>query len=1095
MTYLTKTNAPSEPIANGRNNRKPSTRPGGLLKARLSQALKAVLVLLFVAGFGPQRAMHAQTDLGFISGTVRDSADAVVPNCQIEIKNARTATTRIVTSDQNGYFNAPSLTVGPYTVSATAPGFKHLMTNVDVTTNGATANLQLSVGNVQQEVTVTSASGSVSLQTDNHELVTTVSPTQLVNLPNNSRSILNVATLGPASQAGTDVGVDGGDEGFYGQTANSVIISGLGNAHTAFLQDGVDNTNLLTQTVNILSSVEASQEVTTILNGAPARFSQPSIINVITKSGSNQIHGTAYDFLQNDDFDAQNWFAISKPAKRYNQFGGNIGAPLWKNKLFAFFDYSGLRSHTANVNNLRVPTDAERTGNFAADGVTLYNPATYDPVTGTSQPFANDQLPALSPFAQAWLKNYPEPNAPLANNINYIVNLPAISNYNEYLGRVDYNISQRDLLFGTVARLESQAGNDSITPGLFGIFIALKGTNISLAETHVFNANIVNVFKVGYNRSNLFRSQQGEGALNYAAQYGLANVNPQPSQWTPPAINLNTGDSASLGDPYSPQGAIQNRFQYTDEVSWKVGNHTFVFGGDYVRTQFDGDWVVGNNGIYNFDGSATSAYVGGKRSTEPDLSGNSLADLELGFPRTANAANGVTVGAFRGTDVSGYVQDDWKALPRLTFNIGLRYDFDNPPNDKNGHGGQFDVASNRVIPGTWKTNYNDWAPRFGFSYQANDRTVVRGGYGIYYAPILYNNLQFQLLYSPNFVNQSYSFNVAAPVDIQNLFVPNPSLVGQQNYTLTKTLKDTSVQDWNLNIERSLSNNTLLTIGYIGNVTRHQSARADLNQPYGLAPGNTSGVLDLRPNTKVGTTDGQLNAVSANYNALAVKVERTFTNGLQFLGAYTYSKAMDILDGDNADLQTLYNPGLTYGPAGFDRTQNLILSAVYELPIGPGKKFLNSNNLINREIIGGWQLSGVQQFATGQPIQITARNFADTSSVNNVYANRICAGNPPAGHPRLQFFDPSCYVQPAIGQYGTARSGPRQPGIDTTNLSLQKAFAITERQQLQFRAEAFSVFNHPNLSAGNASVTNPNASSLTKETVGQRVLQLALRYAF
>ena len=430
MAHLSKTNAPSEPIINGSTDRKTFTRTTGFLTTRFSQALQTILLLLVIAGIGPQKAMFAQTDLGFISGTVRDSADAVVPNCQIEIKNSKTAATRMVTSDQNGYFNAPSLTVGPYTISATAPGFKHLVTNVDVTTNGATANLQLAVGNVQQEVTVTSASGAVSLQTDNHELVTTVSPAQLVNLPNNSRSILNVATLGPASQQGTDVGVDGGDEGFYGQTANSVIISGLGNAHTAFLQDGVDNTNLLTQTVNILSSVEASQEVTTILNGAPARFSQPSIINVITKSGSNQIHGTAYDFLQNDDFDAQNWFATSKPAKRFNQFGGNIGAPLWKDKLFAFFDYSGLRSHTANVYQDRVPTDAERNGNFAADGLTLYNPATYNPATGTSQPFAGNQLTSISPFAQLWLKNYPLPTQALnASNVNYVVNLPAISNY------------------------------------------------------------------------------------------------------------------------------------------------------------------------------------------------------------------------------------------------------------------------------------------------------------------------------------------------------------------------------------------------------------------------------------------------------------------------------------------------------------------------------------------------------------------------------------------------------------------------------------------------------------------------------------------
>jgi len=313
--------------------------------------------------------------------------------------------------------------------------------------------------------------------------------------------------------------------------------------------------------------------------------------------------------------------------------------------------------------------------------------------------------------------------------------------------------------------------------------------------------------------------------------------------------------------------------------------------------------------------------------------------------------------------------------------------------------------------------------------------------------------------------------------------------------LTKTLKDTSVQEWNLNVQHSLSSNTLLTIGYIGNVTRHQSARADLNQPYGLAPGNTSGILDLRPNVNVGTTDGQLNALSANYHALIAKVERSFTNGLQFLGSYTYSKAMDILDGDNADIQNLYNSSLTYGPAGFDRTHSVLISAVYELPFGPRRKFLTNNSFLNKEIIGGWQISGIQQLATGQPISIVANNNADTSSVHNVYANKVCNNALSSGHPRLQFFDPSCFVQPVTGQYGTARSGPRQPGLNTTNLSLQKAFAITEVQQLQFRAEAFSVFNHPNFGARSVSITNPSAGLLTFEPVGQRTLQLALRYTF
>ncbi|MGC2402142.1 MAG: carboxypeptidase regulatory-like domain-containing protein, partial [Acidobacteriaceae bacterium] len=844
-------------------------------------------ILLLLTAFAGKRGL-AQTDLGAITGTIQDNTGAAIPNCQVDIKNLNTSAVRSLKTDQNGFYNVPSLTVGPYELTATASGFQRAVKTIELTTGGANGDLKLTVGNVQEQVTITASSGAVALQTDSHDVANSVSPVQLVNLPNNGRSILNIATLGPASQPGTDVGVDVGDEGFYNQTSASVIISGLGNAHAAFLQDGVANTNLLTQTANILASVEATQEVSTLLNGAPARFSQPSVIDVITKGGSNRFHGTAYDFLQNDDFDATNWFATSKPAKRYNQFGANLGGPILKNKVFAFFDYSGLRSRTSSVNRDRVPTEAERAGDFSADNLTLYDPSTYNPATGTSSPFANNKIPSLSPFAQLWLANYPMPNTPLgADNVNYVVNLPNISNYDEYLGRVDYNISSQDQLFGTVSRLENNVGSDSITPGLFGIFNALKGTNISVAETHVFNPNLVNVIKAGYNRSNLFRTQQGEGATDYAAKYGLVNVKPAPAQYTPPQINLT--NYTSLGDPYSPQGAIQNRFQYGDEVTWKLGKHTITFGGEYVRTQFDGNWVVGNNGIYNFDGSATSAYSGGVRSATDQ--GNALADLELGFPRTANAATGVTLGEFRGNDVAGYVQDDLKLTAKLTLNLGLRYDFNSPPTDKNGHGGLFNVAQNRVIPGTWNTNYNDWGPRVGFAYAASPKTVVRGGYGLYYSPILYNNLQFELLYSPNFVNQSYTFDVAAPVDVQQLFASGAVTAGQQNYTLTKTLKDTSVQEYTLNVEQSLSGNMLLTLGYIGNTTRHQSARADLNQPYGLTPGNTSGILDLRPNPAVGSTDGQLNVLPANYNGLIVKLERSFSNGLQFLGSYTWSKSM------------------------------------------------------------------------------------------------------------------------------------------------------------------------------------------------------------
>ncbi len=1036
----------------------------------------------------------AQTDLSSISGTITDSSGAVVPNCQIELKNVQTSAVRNAVTDARGFYSIPSLTLGNYTVTAAAAGFNKTISTISLTLSGATANLQLNVGNAAQQVTV-NGGGSVALQTDSHEISVTVSSLQLTNLPNNGRSLINVATLGPASQPGSDfaAGGSGDDESFFNQQNNSVIIAGLGNNHTSFLQDGVENVNLLTQTANIVASVESAQEVNTILNSAPARFSQPAVVNVITKSGTNQFHGTAYDFLQNDAFDAKNWFQTSKAPKRYDLFGGNIGAPILRNRLFGFFDYSGLRSHTSSVYRDRVPTVAERGGDFSADPGTIYDPSTYNPATGTTTAFKENKISGpFSPFSQLWLANYPLPNVPLgADNINYIVNLPSTNNFDQYQGRVDWNISSKNQLFGTIARNSSTQVTPSISPGPFALEYAVSGTNATVEDTYVLSSNMVNVAKVGYNRSNVFREQEGAGALNYSKFYGLQNLNPTPAQWEPPQINVQ--NYASFGDPYSPDGAIQNRFQFADELNWKLGNHSIYLGGEFVRTQFDGTWVVGNNGIYSFTGAATAQYINGSLTANPAAQGNAFADLLLGYPLSANASTGTSVGAFRETQVAGYLQDDWRVSPNLTVNLGIRYDFDNPPIDKNGHSALFNVPEGKPVPGTWNTNYGDWGPRVGFAYSAGPKTVVRGGYGIYYAPILYNNLQFQLLYPPNFVNQTYYLSIAAPKDIQTLFVANPSLAGQGAYTITKTLKDPSAQEWNLTIEQSIDSNTLLTLGYIGDVSRHGSARADFNQPFAAAPGSAQ--LTVKPNPLLGPTEGQLNAYSANYNGLIASLSRRYSNGLQFLVSYTWSKSMSILDADNGIPQTIYHPEYDYAPASFDRTHNLLLSAVYDLPFGPGRKFATSNNWFNRAFVGGWQLSGVQQFATGQPISISANNNADTSYLHPEYADKVCDPTSGFSRSKLVFYNAACFTQPAVGQYGNARDSVRIPGLDTTNISLLKGFQLTERHQVQFRADAFSIFNHPNLWSGGDSVTDPTPGLLNLESVGSRVLQFELRYSF
>ena len=644
-------------------------------------------------------------------------------------------------------------------------------------------------------------------------------------------------------------------------------------------------------------------------------------------------------------------------------------------------------------------------------------------------------------------------------------------------------MSAKNQLFGTIARLNSSGINNTITPGLFGITIPLTGTNASIGDTYVLSDRNVNTLKIGYNRSNLLRDQQGTGAMNYANFYGLANVHPLLEQSTPPSISIS--NYTSLGDPYSPQGAIQNRYQFADQYSWKVGNHTLSFGGEFVRIQFNGDWVVGNNGIYSFDGSATSQYVNGVRSVSDQ--GNAFADLELGYPVTANALTGVSAGAFREFDVAGYAQDDWKVTPRLTLNLGLRYDFNSPPNDKNGHAALYVLPTNSNVPGSWTPTTTTGARAPDSPIVLTKTTVLRGGYGIYYAPILYNNLQFMLLYSPNVVNQFYSLNIAAPQDIQTLFIVQPASVpGQGGYTINRTLKDSSAQEWNLNLEQTLGQNMMLTLEYLGNVLRHQSVRADFNQPDALSAGNTSGKLDVRPYPGAGPIDGQLNFLNANYNALGVKLERRCPTGSSSLPVIPGAKRWMTQMAITTTSQDLYNPRLTYGRASFDRTHNVELSGIYELPFGPGK---DSSPPPTSSTKSSWEVGNHRNPAMGHrpALRHYANNNADTSSLHSVFANVTC--NPMAGFQRTRshIYNAACFTQPGPGQYGTARSVGTQPSTFGTDLALMKNFAI-RGQQLQFRAEAFNVFNHPLFTGQGNSVTSPTLGEATYQMNAPRTMQ-------
>jgi hypothetical protein len=1051
----------------------------------------AAFALSLVVLFLSSPVGTAQANLSTISGTVTDSTGAVVPNCTITITSTATTAVRKVPTDGNGFYTVPALSIGSYAIVAARSGFKTSTSTVDLTLNGVTANFTLTPGGTTESVTVSANSGTVALQNESHDVSISFTTQQLMDLPNaNGVSALSAAVLGPASQPGTDEPVTG-DVAFFGEIHNAVNLEGLGITRTEFVQDGMTNLDLLTGTANVVATAEASSDVTTIMNNAPASYDEPAVINIITRGGSNHFHGLAYDYFQNNALNAVNYFATAAPALHYNLFGGDIGGPLLKNKIFGFFDYSGLRSTSGVLTQARVPTLDERNGDFTADNVTIYDPMTYNSTTGTTTPFPNDTIPAnrYDAFAKLWLQLYPLPNYPLGSaNIDYVTNLPGKSNSDEEISRVDWNKSDKQQITGTFFHSTQTSGTDSLVPNLFGNFIDTSGTNAMIEDTYVIRPTIINTAWVGYNRGRDYETQLGVGAQNYAQTYGLNNVSAPSSLALPPAVAI-TNFTLLNDTAYAPDGALQNRFQYADALNWKLSRHTISIGAQFVRDQFDPQWVLFNNGLYAYTGAATAQYTGGNANTTS--SGNAFADFLLGFPDIADVGMGVTLGQFRGWNVAGYVQDDWKMTSKLTFNLGLRYDFSNPPADKNGHSALYNLSLNAPVPGSWDTNYNDWGPRVGFAWSPVNKLVIRGGYGIYYAPIIYNGLQYSLLWAPQFVVQTKSFDIATPVSTENQF--GPSATGVSGYTIQKRLKDQSAEEWNINIEKSVNDNTLFTIGYIGNVMRHEAAAINSNQAYAPAPGSTSGELTVTPQPLVGVVQTQANIYNANYNALAVSLQHRYANGFQIVGNYTWSRAMDYVDGDNDDPADIYNLRLYYAPAAFDRTNNVLVSGIYDLPVGQGRRFAPRNPIADN-IIGGWRLSFIQQFASGQPVSILALNLSDPSGWAE-YADKVCNPNKGFTRTRFDFFNTACFVQPPVGQYGSARDAVRQPGLYPTNLSLFKGFKIGEEQKLEMRLDGFNVFNHPIFGSPTEVITSPSLGELTQEASGLRTVQVSLRYSF
>jgi hypothetical protein len=1072
----------------------------------------------------------AQVAVSVLNGTVTDPSGASIPNAQIAIRSSSQGFTRIVQSSATGAFSVPDLPPGVYTVSVDAAGFKKAVVEELTLYVGqvTTQNFHLEVGTATQTVSVNAE--AALLNTTNGELGTVITNTSITQLPLNGRNFIQLNLLSPG--AITDKTGNTSAAVSLSPAAATFSVNGQMSDYNLYLLDGLEIKDWEAGTSMFEPSVDAVEEFQTTSSNYSAQFGAEAAaqVNLLIKSGTNQLHGTAFEYIRNNDLDAKNFFqpvGTVAPFRR-NQFGGNIGGPVVKNKTFFFFNYEGFRQSLSVPETSYFPTPSELAGNLnplIPAGQTLTNPFTGQPFPGNIIP-ANMIRPAT---LEGFLTNgigkgpwIPVPNANLPG-IDYVINSPSDYTQNQYIARVDQNLTDKTSFYGHFTWEKESRIDPNPTPSWY----ETEGTQTWTAAGHLvhnFTPNLLFDVGAGYTHfiQNEVQSTAGKNNITNAILQIQGNAT-IPGSWGAPVWDV--AGFGNLGETnFGPRQWSVNITDVRPSFSWAKNKHNIHFGMDVQRVQEEVQEIFRTNGIWNYDG---------------EFSGNSLGDFLLGLPNNINSSPDPFAPNLWNTTLGPYFQDDWKVTPRLTLNLGMRYEWVGiplshnhrnisniyfPPNngvpelvvaDDAGPivfdgvpttlftGVPFVRASSVGMPEALAYNDNtDFSPRLGFAYAlpGTQSTVLRGGYGVFYAEDIQDKWTESAV-NPPFVRSDLT--VLDSTNFQTFDPSNPyvyaaasaaQIFGNQiNHRMGRT------QEWNLTLERTQWN-TLFSVAYVGNNSDHLP---DLEDPNQAVPG--SGSVESRrewPTQGVLYVGGE--HASANYNGLQLKAQRKFTNGLEFLASYTWSKTLDNSDGTfvgeggrGFDSQNLLDPTSEYSYAAQDVPQTFTVSYIYELPFGTSKKFLNHG--VAAAVLGGWQVNGITRVISGSPFTVSQASNGANTDVGDFYPNVI--GNAKLSNPTVgEFFNTAAFAVngPVNGVYSwgnSPRNGVFGPGTVDSDFSLSKNIHIKERGLIQFRTEVFNIFNHPIFAQPNAVLGTASFGTLTSTAIDNREIQFALRLSF
>ena len=1061
--------------------------------------------------------VYGQASEGSILGTVTDNSGAAIANATVTVTSLETGVSREMASDAAGDYVVTNIPLGTYRVVVVATGFqKGSQESITVEIKARVrVDFTLQISGRAEKVIVNA--GTAQLQTDTPEVGGTITQNDLQEIPVYNRNFLTLAELVPGTTGGVSTNMQ--------NTLNGVAVTANGAAAelNEFIIDGVAANMEFSGAMSTVPPMDSIQEfkVQTAQYSAEFGRSAGAVINVATKSGTNQFHGFAYDYLQNDALNARNYFDVTKVPLRSNRFGGGLGGPVIRNKIFFFGNYEGLRSPFSSQLIGIVPTALEKTGDFSQSGYTIYDPTSThpdpnDPTRLIRNPFPQNKIPSsmMNNVAQYLMGFYPDPNYSASGiTANYLTDLKNNESLNIYNAKADAYLTSKDTLsFRYTLQRRNELAGGWMPNGLIDGLLVLNGSNMGATYAHTFNSQLLNEFRFGYNTTAF--DQSAADSKNYLSQFNIPGLVQRPpfTNGFPWVVPNNVLDSFMVRPiPFIPNPWLMNEhtYQVLDSVSYQKGTHTLKFGAEFDRIQNLRDYGYAGNAVYVSSGFYASDAVG-------DQLPYGTADFLMGLYDA-----GLTVYAhdpvlLHGNRFDAYVQDYWRATRNLTISLGLRYDIIGAYKEDKNRLINFDFKNGvQILPQSTAsivqsiidplpaafqfrpdgqvlphTQFHNFAPRVGFAYSLRERIVLRAAYGIFYGVNIANGASNEGTVPPFRIQGGPSGDLNNPLRISDGYAgPTGTLQAPNLSGFYRPLNDSDPysQKWNTDAQMGITRTTFLDVGYTGAHTIHSYVTSLGNVPL-PGPGP---IQPRRPFPNVGTVSEWLPIGSNTYNGLEITFRQLNFHGVSGQSAFTYSRSYGLNSGaDEGSVTNPFDYSYDYGPTGFDTPFRWVSAVNYKIPV-PG----NSSGFVNA-ILGGWETSAVVTRQSGFPFTVGL----STNILNNGTRNRPdMNGNPNwSGSQRTTFtwFDVSKFSIPAQYTYGNEpKNFLRGPALTSVDFALQKAVTIHENYNIALRMEASNFLNHPNFGIPNATFGAPNLGIIQSTVTDGRKIQMSLRFSF